>query len=269
MPILKHDGLDFNYRDSGAGVPFFFQHGLGGDVEQPFGLFVPPKGIRLLAFDCRGHGLTKPLGDPEKLSLTTFSDDLLAMMDHFKIDQAVVGGTSMGAAVALNFALRYPQRLRGLVLSRPAWLDGPNPNNEKIYLHIVGLIREHGAEGGLKVFRNSALYRAIQAASPDAANSLSRQFEHPRAEETMVILERIIQDAPYRDQAVLHSVAVRTLVMANKQDPIHPWDFGEKLAASIPGAELRELTPKSVSVEDHTRDLQRHVETFFKHHLMS
>lgn len=269
MPHLKRDGLDFNYRETGEGVPFFFQHGLGGDVDQPFGLFVPPEGIRLVAFDCRGHGQTRPLGDHDKLTIATFADDLLAMMDHFGIDQAVIGGISMGAAVALNFALRYPQRMLGLVLSRPAWLDGPNPTNEKIFLHIVGLIREHGAAGGLHVFKDSSLFQAIRAASPDSANSLVRQFEHPRAEETFVIIERIIQDAPYRDRTMLQSVAVKTLVMANKQDPIHPWDYGEQLAACIPGAEFKELTPKSVSVEDHAKDVQRHVETFLQDHMKS
>src|SRR6266481_2761802 len=92
MPFFRHDGLDFHYREAGAGVPFVFQHGLGGDVNQPFGLFQPPSGFRLLAFDCRAHGQTVPLGDDRKISIAAFADDLAALLDHLSIPSAVVGG---------------------------------------------------------------------------------------------------------------------------------------------------------------------------------
>src|SRR5580698_6561667 len=94
-----NDGIDFHYETEGFGVPFFFEHGLGADVTQPFALFRPPGGVRLVGFDCRAHGRTSPVGLPEKISLAAFADDLLALMDHLHIDKAVVGGISMGAAV--------------------------------------------------------------------------------------------------------------------------------------------------------------------------
>jgi len=56
MPIFHHDGLKFHYRETGSGIPFVFQHGLGADLNQPLDLFRPPPGFRVLAFDCRAHG---------------------------------------------------------------------------------------------------------------------------------------------------------------------------------------------------------------------
>ena len=103
MPIFYHDGLQFHYRETGRGIPFVFQHGLGADVNQPFGLFRPPSGFRLVTFDCRAHGQTVPLGDERKINIAVFADDLAALLDHLSIPSAVVGGISMGAAVALNF----------------------------------------------------------------------------------------------------------------------------------------------------------------------
>src|SRR5207249_293768 len=97
----------------------------------------------------------------------------------------------------------------------------------------------------------SAAYRAVMLQSPDAANSLAGQFEHPRAEETVEKLERIPQDAPLRDLRALTSIHVPTLVLANRQDPIHPFEYGETLARAIPGAKFRELTPKSASKAQH------------------
>ncbi len=63
MARLKCDGIDFHYRDEGRGIPFVFQHGLGGDINQPFGLYRPAADVRLIALDMRGHGETRPLGD--------------------------------------------------------------------------------------------------------------------------------------------------------------------------------------------------------------
>ena len=60
---FDRDGLSFHYRDEGDGLPFVFQHGLGGDLSQPFGVYRPAAGVRLIGFDFRGHGETRPLGD--------------------------------------------------------------------------------------------------------------------------------------------------------------------------------------------------------------
>jgi pimeloyl-ACP methyl ester carboxylesterase len=265
-PFFTHDGLNFYYRDEGAGVPFFFQHGLGGDVSQPFGLFKPPPGFRLLAFDCRAHGRTHPSGDPARLHFSTFAEDLLALMDYLEIERAIVGGISMGAGLALNLTLRFPGRVRGLVLSRPAWLDAPHPWNVKMFTLISRLLREHGAKRGQELFQQTEEYKEALVKWPDVANSLALQFESPQAEETAFKFERIITDAPNGDRQAWKSIRVPTLVLANRQDPIHPYEFGEILAQAIPGAQLREITSKSVSLERHEADVQRHLEQFLAAH---
>jgi pimeloyl-ACP methyl ester carboxylesterase len=266
MPVFQHDGLPFAYREAGSGIPVVLQHGLGGDTGQPFGLFQPPRGFRLLAFDFRAHGETRPLGDPGRINIASFADDLRALIDHLELPPIVVGGISLGAAVALNFTVRFPDRVRGLVLSRPAWLDGPREENVRVYGFIASLIREHGAARGRELFLESDVYQAIARQFPDAAASLVKQFEHPRAEETVIKLERIPRDAPVRDLRALEAIAVPTLVLANRQDPIHPFACGESLAQRIPQAEFRELTPKSVSSERHAAEVQQFIAAFLERH---
>jgi len=266
MPAFNHDGIDFHYEDAGAGLPIIFQHGLGGDVTQPFGLFKPPAGARLLAFDARAHGRTQPAGDVEKLHFATFAEDLRALMDHLQIARAVIGGVSMGAGIALNFTLRFPQRTLGLVLSRPAWLDAPHPWNVQMFTLISGLIREHGAKKGHEMFKQTGEYRDTLRQWPDAANALALQFDNPQAEAGAIRLERIIKDAPCRDRRAWASIRVPTLVLANRLDPVHPYEFGEEYARLIPGAEFREIISKSVSVEQHGTDVQRELEEFFRRH---
>lgn len=265
MPCFQHDALAFHYRDSGSGLPFFFQHGLGADSSQPFSLFTPPQGIRMLAFDCRAHGETRPVGVPEKIGIPAFADDLLALMDYLKISRAIVGGISMGAAISLHFTLSHPDRVLGLVLSRPAWLDARRADNVQIFQLVAQLIREHGARGA-ELFRQTEDYQKLSREAPDNANSLLSQFEQPRAEETVIKLERIPQYAPSFTREHWRTISVPTLVLANRQDPIHPFEYGETLARIIPGAQLRELTPKSVSLDRHAQDVQIDLEKFLKRH---
>ena len=268
MSFFPHDALQFHYQRSGQGIPFIFQHGLGGDLSQPVGIFTPPQGIELLSFDFRAHGETRPLGNPDNLSFASFADDLKAFMDQMKLERAVVGGISMGAGVALNFGLRFPERVLGLVLSRAAWLDGAAPQNVKIFMNVSQAIGQHGAKRGLEPFKFSDAYREVLQESPDVAASLLKQFESPRAEETYLRLGRMPKDAPSYDRREWKSIQVPTLVLANRQDPIHPYEYGEVIAQHIPGAELREITSKSVSVARHEKETQTFVQDFLQRHFL-
>jgi len=269
MPYYDRDGLKFRYFEEGEGIPFFFQHGLGGDLITPCALFSPPLGFRLLSFDFRGHGETRPLGDPDKLRFACFAEDFLALMDHLSLSTTIVGGISMGAAVALKFTLQYPERVLGLVLSRPAWLEGPNLRNKDIFTAVAELIRQHSPNRAKELFKESEIYTEILSESTDSAKSLLEQFNHPRAVETVEKLERIPNDAPCHDLKDLESILTPTLVLANHRDPVHPYEFGEALAQKIPGAEFREMTPKSVDLNRHAQDVQSFIEEFLKRNFVT
>jgi pimeloyl-ACP methyl ester carboxylesterase len=266
MHLFDHDGLRFHYRDEGRGLPVVFQHGLGGDLSQPFAVYRPAPGVRLLGFDSRAHGQTHPLGDVNQLSIAMLADDLIAFLDHLGIDRAVVGGISLGSAVAVNVALRFPDRVLGLTLSRPAWVDGPAPENVRLFSMIARLLRDLGAQEGLEQFRKTPEFQIMDRESPECARSLLGQFEQPRAEECVARLERLAGDTPCRDRAAYRQISVPALVLGNRQDPIHPWAFAEAVSQLIPGAEFREITPKSVSLEAHAADVQEALDDFLMQH---
>jgi pimeloyl-ACP methyl ester carboxylesterase len=262
MPFFQHDGIQFHYRDEGAGIPFFFQHGLGADLTQPFSLCQPPPGIRLIGFDARAHGQTKPAGPEDRISFDTFADDLRALMDHLRIQQAIVGGISMGAAITLNFTLRHPERVLGLVQSRPAWLDAPEPFNVTMFSLIARLVREHGRARGKELFLESPEYKETLGKWPDVAASLAGQFDNPVVEETAFKFERIIRDAPCRNRREWASIQVPTLILANRFDPIHPFEYGAEMQRLIPGSEFQEITAKGVSLQKHNADVQHGLNCF-------
>lgn len=268
MPTFVHDCLKFHYRESGAGLPFVFQHGLGADVEQSFGLFTPPRGCRLIAFDCRAHGGTAPIGSDQKVSLDCFATDLVAFLDHLQLDAAVIGGTSMGAAVTLKCAIQSPHRVLGLVQSRPAWLAGPNQQNAAKFAFVARLLRELGAVRGKQEFLDSEFYSSVKEESLAAADSLCSQFDSPQAEERAIRLERIPLGAAINSLEELSDIRVPALVLANRHDPIHPYEYGEALAEAISQAEFREITAKSICAPTHAIEVQRHLSEFLQQNFL-
>jgi pimeloyl-ACP methyl ester carboxylesterase len=264
MPFFDGNGIAFHYADDNVDrLPFVFQHGLGADISQPMSFFGEDRPFRLISMDCRGHGKTVPLGNRHFLKFDSFSNDIINLLDHLNLAKVVLGGISMGAGIALNFALRYPDRTRALILSRVSWLAEPLPPNLAVFPKIAGLIREHGAHRGKELFSASAEYQALLRSSPANASSWMSQFLRERADETFEILESIPNDVPAPDFSSWKKIDLPTLVLANRNDPQHPFEYGQVLAREIPGARFAEITGKAISGQKHLEDVRREILQFF------
>ena len=111
-------GVRIWYSDTGgSGAPVVFLHAATGSSrvwEHQIPAFTA-SGYRVIAYDRRGFGRT--VIDPAGIQPGSGSDDLLALLDHLRVDRCHVVGTAAGGIVALDFAVSFPQRLRSLVLA--------------------------------------------------------------------------------------------------------------------------------------------------------
>jgi pimeloyl-ACP methyl ester carboxylesterase len=263
MPLFEANGITFHYADDHHdGPPFLFQHGLGADISQPMSFFGEDYPFRLISMDCRGHGKTVPLGDLQFLKFNSLTDDITNLLDYLNLSPVVIGGISMGAGVALNFAVRHPERTRALILSRVSWLTEPLPPNLIVFPKIAGLIREHGAHRAKELFASTTEYQTALQSSPANAASWMLQFLRERADETFEILESIPNDVPTPDIASWRKIDLPTLVLANRNDPQHPFEYGQALAREIPGARFTEITAKAISGQKHVEDVRREILQF-------
>jgi pimeloyl-ACP methyl ester carboxylesterase len=184
-------------------------------------------------------------------------------MDHLHLDKAIIGGISMGAGVALNFTLRNPAHVLGLILCRPAWLDGPMAkHNKEIFKYISKLIQEHGAITGSQLFMASDLYRKVMEESPVTAQSFAGQFNYEKASETAMKFECLPEDSPVNNRDDWKMLTTPTLVLANKSDPVHPFEYGLEYASNIVQSDFKEITPKAISEQQHNNDVQKNIDLF-------
>jgi pimeloyl-ACP methyl ester carboxylesterase len=257
---FQNDGLSLAFAEHGTGLPFVFQHGLGANAEQTFDLFAMLQGVRLIAMDARAHG-ESDVGIEQDLGFDAFGRDLRALFDSLHLSHAVTGGLSMGAGIALNFALRNPERVRALILLRPAWTDEPM-EARNYYFAVARTIRQYGARAGRERFSQSSLYRELEGRFPDTAKSVLSQFDSPRAEDGVARLERMPADLPDRNRGSWVAIKCPTIVLAHKDDPVHPLACGQVIAGGIPNARFVEIVPKGEDRELHESQIRSAVGEF-------
>ena len=118
MPIAHLNGIDINYEVHGSGTPLMLTHGYSATLEmwhKQVAQFSAK--YRLVIYDMRGHGKTTAPTDLGAYGLARdYVADKLALMDHLGIEQAYVGGLSMGGMIAQEFALQHPSRVKALLL---------------------------------------------------------------------------------------------------------------------------------------------------------
>ena len=110
------NGIKVYYEVYGKGKPVILLHGAFYTIGMNWGQLIPglSKTRKVIAIEMQGHGHT-PYSD-RKLDIKTLASDVAGIMDYLKIDSADVAGFSMGGSVAYQFAVKYPERLRKLVI---------------------------------------------------------------------------------------------------------------------------------------------------------
>ena len=108
--------IQLNFIEQGQGQPMVLLHGNGEDS----GYFVHQiahfsKSYRIIAIDTRGHGQS-PRGE-KPFAIKQFAEDLKDFLDAINIAKAIILGFSDGGNIALEFALKYPERVEKLILN--------------------------------------------------------------------------------------------------------------------------------------------------------
>ena len=131
------DGARLGFRDTGTGLPVVFLHPTPLDGEYWRPLIEDLGGVRAIVPDLRGHGSSElggnlPVGgfslvpDAPVLTMAQLASDVLALLDHLELKEAVFAGCSIGGYVLLELWRRAPERMQGLVFA----CSKPQPDAE-------------------------------------------------------------------------------------------------------------------------------------------
>ena len=122
--FVNVDGANLHFVIKGAGRPVVLIHGNPGSCQDWSRLYVPISAqYQALAFDRPGHGHSQRPNHRD-ITVEVQAEMLHAALTELKIDQPIVVGHSWGGALALTYALNFPDKLSGAVLLAPAAYEG-------------------------------------------------------------------------------------------------------------------------------------------------
>jgi len=199
---------------------------------------------RLIRYDERGSGMSD--WEAADLSPPRWAEDLEAVIDSGDPgEQFVLLGISQGAAAAISYAVRHPQRISRLILYggyAKGWAQSPKSEGYRRYRAIVDLVQLGWGKDN-PVFRQLFAAQFVPGATPEQFvwfNELCRRTTTPEIA-TRLLTAR--GELNVRD--LLPQVRAPTLVLHARGDEIVPFEAGKQLAADIPNAEFVSLDSRN------------------------
>ena len=231
--------------------PLVFLHGLGAGLAQTTGALTNLPDHRVIAPDMPGHGGSTEF-DPETYSFNTFADHVISLMDHLGIEQTNLGGLSMGSGISLNIALRYPERVKKLIILRPSWLDSPQPSHLAFAAKPAWQTREE--------FEADPAFQTLLAENPPVANSVLALYD--RSDNT--VLEKMWNDCPFSSMEALAGIEQEALVLDSPRDDLHPETVAEKIHQALKNSTLDHLAARYHEPKIYQEQLNQKINNFLK-----
>lgn len=244
MPFIDSDSGRLHYEESGEGAPVIFCHGLGGHCERelPWTRNLAERGYRVVVYSARGHGKSTPLTNPGEYTFELMQADLARVMDALKIEKAIIGGGSMGAATTLAFTLNAPERVSALIQLGPAFGSTPIAIVAAGFSAFAEYIEEYGVNKAIdKLIQNLPLIESMAAEDPEMIDDLREQWNAHEPSSLVAAMRGVPQSRPFTEITDLESIRVTTLIVASAGDPVHPLAVAEEYARHIPNSSLRQV----------------------------
>jgi pimeloyl-ACP methyl ester carboxylesterase len=217
--------------------PIILVHGLllSQLMHQRLAEDLAARGNRVITVDLLGHGESDRPRDMWRYSMHFFGEQVVALMDHLGIEQAVVMGTSLGANTALEMALDHPERLRGMVIEMPV-LDNALLWSALAFTPV--LVALTFGERAMKLVSRAtrAVPRSVLPHYGNVALDLMRQEPGPGG----ALLQGLFfgRIAPHRTQR--REFQTPALILGHHRDPVHPFSDAGQLADELPNGRLIE-----------------------------
>jgi proline iminopeptidase len=240
------DGAELFYVTHGSGRPLMLMHGGLGPDHSYFRPWLDALGdeIALIYYDHRGGGRSSRLTSFAGITHDTLTDDADRLRAHLGHESMTLLGHSYGGMLALEYALRYPHRLDGLILccTAPAW-----DYDEEIAANaaVRGTPEALAAAAEL---RNAPIgdderYRRLHVAiqplyfhrvDPDVIAAMDARTRYSAA--AYDLSELLLADFNIADK--IHAIQTPTLIVVGRDDWVTPPSQAERIQRAIPHADV-------------------------------
>jgi pimeloyl-ACP methyl ester carboxylesterase len=235
---FQYEGRRLAYTVYGEGPRVcVLLHGLllSQRMHEPLARALAARGNRVVTLDLLGHGRSERPVDPACYSMTFFGRQVVGLLDHLEVEEAVVLGTSLGANTVLETAAGAPERLRAMVIEMPV-LDNALLASALAFTPLMVALTL--GEPLMRLVQKGA--RAVPRLPwmVDFVVDTLRQDPAPSA----AVLKGLFfgRVAPHRTER--RTLTTRALVIGHRRDPVHPLSDAGMLVDELPNGRLLEAS---------------------------
>jgi pimeloyl-ACP methyl ester carboxylesterase len=233
MGEFTYEGYRLSYDEYGAGTrPIVLIHGLlmNRRMFERLGPALADAGNHVIAIDLLGHGRSDRPEDLQRYSMPLYAYQVNALLDHLELDNAVIGGTSLGANVTLETAVRFPERVRGLFVEMPV-LDNALAAVAGVFAPIF-----LGLRFGRPVFEGISAFTSLIPRTNylvDIGLDWVRQAPGP----SVSVLEGLLAGETAPRSVERRGIEQPAFIVGHHNDPLHPFSDAGMLARELPNAQ--------------------------------
>ncbi len=233
---IELNGTRINYQERGLpqGLPIVFVHGFpfSNTMWAPQMMALPQE-YRAVSFDVRGHG-ESDIADGQ-YSIEMFTDDLISLLDHLSIREAVLCGLSMGGYVALRTIERNPDRVRALILCDTR--SEADSNEAKVKrAGQAKAVKTQGVKPFAESFVKAVFAPETFRQNPKVIASIQSVIE---STSPLSICGTLLALAARTDTTqALADIKVPTLILVGEHDALTPPSASQAMRSHIKGSEI-------------------------------
>lgn len=236
MAQFSYNGQRLAYTVYGEGPrPTVLMPGLllSQKMQEPLARSLAKRGNRVITLDPLGHGGSDRPRQMWRYSIPEFAKHTIALLDHLGLEQAVVGGTSLGANISLEVAASAPERLRGILIEMPV-LDHAIPACAAAFTPLLFALTF-----GEPVMK--AVARVVRTLPRSRAPFLIELGLDALAQDpgpSGAVLQGILFGRTAPNHQTRQTLQTPALVIGHPRDPIHPFSDADMLAGELPNMRL-------------------------------
>lgn len=229
------NGVPMYVAARGQGYPITFVHGFPLN-HRIFDSQVRAlsRTYRVLAPDLRGFGKTPFSG--EEITIETYAQDIVGLLDALDIEQTVLAGLSMGGYIAFAMWRLAPERIRALVLLNTRAGADTEEGRRRRFETI-----EQVQKDGIEPLVQSMLPKLLSPVTLRGKRHVVHKLEDIMRSSTREGVIAALRAMAHRpdSQPLLEHITVPTLIVAGRDDAIVPVSEAESMALAIPNAQLQ------------------------------
>lgn len=221
MPRVALNGVELYYEDTGSGDAVVFCHEFAADYRgwdpqvRAFGRM-----YRCITYSYRGFPPSSVPETPDAYSQDHLIDDLRALVEHLGLETAHFVGFSMGGSVVLNFALRFPQLCRTIVVAGAGAGTTNRETFERDIDRTVALLRTRGIAGFAEVYAEGPTRLPFKRKDPHGWAVFRHQLADHSATGQALTMLGVMRQRPtiFALESALRTLEVPTLVVIGDED---------------------------------------------------